>query len=460
MIFNSNIFILFLVIVTILYYQLPNICRRWLILIASYVFYGFWSIPFLSLLIGSTLIDFLASKYIENTSDRGKKKIALLISLIFNLGVLAIFKYADFFSTSVYSLFGVQPWSELNLILPLGISFYTFQTMSYTIDVYLGKKKAEKSLLDVALYVCFFPQLVAGPIVRSADLLPQLKMKEKHINWNKLTKGIGLILWGMFKKVAIADTVAVVVNDVYRSPDLFSGLDLWIATYAFAIQIYCDFSGYSDIAIGCALLLGITLPDNFNSPYLSQSITDFWRRWHISLSLWLRDYLYIPLGGNRKGKIRTYINLFITMLLGGLWHGAGWNWVVWGGFHGLLLAIEKKLSLPIAYQNKLAKLIMTVFTFHLVCVSWVFFRAENLTESIIILSKMFTFSLHPLGITGLPVILLFVISMIEIINVKKYWLDWSANNFIKYRWIYYALTIFFIFAFMEPSNNEFIYFQF
>lgn len=459
MLFNSTVFFVFLAIVLALYYGIDAKYRRWLIFVASYVFYGFWSVPFLSLLVGSTLVDYYASKCIDEFKEQHHKKLALLTSVVFNLGILILFKYADFFSNSAYALFSMRPWPVLNWVLPLGISFYTFQTMSYTIDVYRGHIKARKNILDVAIYVSFFPQLVAGPIIRAQDLLSQVHFS-KSFSKPMFKVGMGLLFWGLAKKVLVADTMAGIVNVVYANPTLYSAVDIWLATYAFAVQIYCDFSGYSDVAIACALLLGVQLPENFNSPYLSQSIVEFWRRWHISLSTWLRDYLYIPLGGNRKGKVRTYLNLMITMLLGGLWHGAGWNWLVWGGLQGVFLSIEKALGISIRSQSFFIRVIRTVFTFHLVCLSWIFFRAKDFSTAIQILKQSLHFSSFTYSISLMPLAALALLLVFELGLLKKQYLAWCESRTANYRFLLYAVIIIFILIFNGSQNNEFIYFQF
>jgi D-alanyl-lipoteichoic acid acyltransferase DltB (MBOAT superfamily) len=312
-----------------------------------------------------------------------------------NLGILCAFKYANFLAASFSDLAALAGWQVRSLswsiVLPLGISFYTFQTMSYTIDVYRGKQQPTRSLLDFALYVTFFPQLVAGPIVRAGEFLWQLSQPRKAAA-RQMYWGVLLFILGLFKKSFLADSIfAPVANGVYLAQAVPTAFQAWTATYAFAGQIYCDFSGYTDMAIACALMLGFALPDNFRAPYGAVGFSDFWRRWHISLSSWLRDYLYIPLGGNRKGAIRTRVNLLVTMLLGGLWHGAAWTFVIWGGLHGVYLGVEQAakrwLKHPL-FGSRVAKFALMLLTFHLVCIGWVFFRAGTISRALEVLGAM------------------------------------------------------------------------
>ena len=458
--FNSTIFLAFLVIVVVVFHQLTIPYRRAFLLLASYAFYWVWSIPFSLLLLGSTFVDYTAARWIEASPRNAVRRLALMMSMMFNLGALGLFKYSDFLTNSAYSLFGVHPWPVLDLILPLGISFYTFQTMSYTIDVYRRQIPARRSLMDVALYVSFFPQLVAGPIVRADVLMPQLGGEDRPLDWTRMRRGLGLLLWGMTKKVLIADAMGNIANEVYGAPERFGGIDLVMGTYAFAAQIYCDFSGYTDIALGAALLIGIRLPKNFESPYLACSIGEFWRRWHISLSTWLRDYLYIPLGGNRRGVRRTYFNLMATMLLGGLWHGAGWNWVVWGGLQGGMLCFEKIVGLSAKPRNRLTATCRWFITLNLVCLSWVFFRAHGLDEAMLVLQRVCTGAAGSMSVGWLPVVYLGGIIIAEYFGIRRRWLAFSETSPRGLTWIAYAMVILFVLIFAGPSNPEFIYFQF
>jgi alginate O-acetyltransferase complex protein AlgI len=460
MLFNSIAYLVFLPVVAVLFHATSPRVRRWLLLISSYAFYWVWSIPFSLLLLLSTIVDHAASLVIDGTGRRGIRRAALGVSLLANLGVLATFKYADFFAHSIESLTGRQPWPILGLVLPLGISFYTFQTMSYTIDVYRGHMRARRSLMDVALYVSFFPQLVAGPIIRADTLVPQLRVAGA-VDWILIRGGIGMILWGMLKKVYFADAMAPVVNEAFANPAAVSGLSLLAATYAFAVQIYCDFSGYSDIAIGSALVLGVRLPENFRSPYLSCSIREFWRRWHISLSTWLRDYLYIPLGGGRKGIPRTYANLMITMLLGGLWHGAGWNWVVWGGLQGGLMIAERLLGVS---EDRPKGILRTIFrwsvTFHLVCLSWIFFRSADLGQAFDVIERIGTMEEGLRISIAAPAIALAALLTAEIARFRSAWIGRFETSADLAFWACLIAIPILALTFAAAPSTEFIYFQF
>lgn len=382
MLFNSVLFVEFFLLVTAGFFVLralaPARLQKLWLLVASYVFYATWNPPFVLLLAFSTLIDFLAGIRLARARGNGARRVWLAISLAVNFGALGFFKYANFFFENLTSIGGAE-WQPLDIVLPLGISFYTFQTLSYTIDVYRGQQPPCRSLLDFALYVSFFPQLVAGPIVRSQDFLPQLRSRcGASSKWESGFRDIAI---GFVKKVVFADTLGVFVDRVFADPGAHSASTLALGAYAYAYQIYFDFSGYSDIAIGLAALLGFDLRKNFDHPYLATNPAEFWRRWHISLSTWLRDYLYIPLGGNRKGTLLTHRNLMITMLLGGLWHGAAWNFVFWGAYHGFLLAAHRFLTRE---RSPLLPDVPTwmgrIFMFHLALVGWILFRVESLAD--------------------------------------------------------------------------------
>ncbi len=345
MVFNSLTFLVFLVLVLLLYYRLGHRGQNWMLLIASYVFYGWWDYRFLALLVFTTLFDYFCALWIENESRPKRRRLLLASSMTVNLGVLCIFKYFNFFAQSLqdaFAPFGITlSFPMLHVVLPLGISFYTFLSMSYTIDVYRRELNPTRNPIDFMLYVAFFPHLVAGPIVRASVLLPQCQ-KPRHTTPDEVANGIWLILMGYVKKVVIADRLAQVVNWGFsQGTPVFADANSWLIIYAFAFQIYGDFSGYSDIARGLAKLMGFELTENFRAPYLVTNPSDFWRNWHISLSTWLRDYLYVPLGGSREGRLKTYRNLMTTMLLGGLWHGAGVAYVLWGLYHGILLACQR-----------------------------------------------------------------------------------------------------------------------
>ena len=434
MIFNSLAFFVFLGIFLPLYFMLKGRMRLILCLVASYFFYGWWDYRFLSLILTSTLIDYFVGMKLENTEDQPLRKRLMIMSMVANLGFLAFFKYFNFFIDSFREMMltmGVEPsFNTLNIILPVGISFYTFQSMSYTIDVYWKKIKVERDFIRFSTFISFFPQLVAGPIVRASDFLPQFQ-KDREFNWDRMIAGTGQMLWGFFKKVAVADSLAPFVDQCFDAPGGFSSIHLLIGVIFYSFQIYCDFSGYSDIAIGLARIMGFDFPDNFRTPYFSKNFSEFWTRWHISLSSWLRDYLYIPLGGNRSGglasklligtflvlsvaatgwwwlialyalviagtawwlknddtanvQVYTYVNLMLTMLLGGLWHGASWAFVFWGFLHGMYLVVQRlggpilgrvldALKVPKFLQNGLDIALVYFFT----CLAWIYFRAPD-----------------------------------------------------------------------------------
>jgi alginate O-acetyltransferase complex protein AlgI len=387
MLFNSAEYFLFLPIVLGLYWLVRHRVQNALLLVASYVFYGWWDWRFLSLLAVSTVTDYVIARRVHDTERESRRKALLLTSIAVNLGILGFFKYYGFFAESfsdILRALGFKPsLSTLSIVLPIGISFYTFQSISYTFDVYRRRIPPERNLLTFAVYVAFFPQLVAGPIERANRLLPQIQAHRQPPDASRWASALCLILLGLFKKVVIADGLAGLVQSRFADPGAHGALSLLIGVYAFSLQIYGDFSGYSSIARGTARLFGIELIRNFEQPYLSTSVTQFWRTWHISLSTWLHDYLYVPLGGNRRGRWQTYRNIMLTMLLGGLWHGAAWGFVVWGGVHGVLLMVHRAFG---AYEPRgrprsprPADLWKIVLTFNLVAFSWVFFRADSLS---------------------------------------------------------------------------------
>ncbi|MEN6337424.1 MAG: MBOAT family O-acyltransferase [Phycisphaerales bacterium] len=392
MLFNSIEFLLFFTTVVAVHY----LVRSWsvnkvFLLLVSYYFYASWNPPFVILLWISTVADWHLGKAIDRAEQPRRRRLLVIVSLAINLGLLGYFKYATFLLESFYGILGLfhvpAAPPRFNIILPVGISFYTFQTLSYTLDIYRRRAKPWHSFLDYTLYVTFFPQLVAGPIVRAADFLPQCDTP-KRATANQFGWGLMLMVIGLFEKAAIADgLLAPLVERVYDSPAAPNFASAWTGTLAFAGQIFCDFSGYSNCAIGAALCLGFWLPKNFNCPYASVGFSDFWRRWHMSLSTWLRDYLYIPLGGNRSGPTRTLANLAITMLLGGLWHGASWTFVVWGGLHGLYLIVERLIAAalpkPLLQRLKPLQFAYVLLTFVLVCFAWVFFRADTFHKAFV-----------------------------------------------------------------------------
>lgn len=400
MIFSSGVFLFLFLGFTLVYMllQRKTTARLLFVTLFSYYFYYKSSGIYFFLLGVVTVSDFLLARIMERTEDFTKRKLLVVASLCINLGLLVYFKYTNFFYEMFAPFWGGE-FHALDIFLPVGISFFTFQSLSYTLDVYRRDLKPLDSLLDYAFYVSFFPQLVAGPIVRARDFIPQIR-QPLFVSKEMFGEGVFFILSGLFKKAVISDYISVnFVERIFDNPGLYSGLENLFGVYGYALQIYCDFSGYSDMAIGIALLLGFRFPINFNSPYKSDSVTDFWHRWHISLSTWLRDYLYISLGGNRKGKIRTYINLALTMLLGGLWHGASWNFIVWGGLHGMALAAHKflrsLLHRPKNYRSTgIRKVFAVVLTFHFVCFCWIFFRNATFEASVTMIRQIFT-AFHP-----------------------------------------------------------------
>ena len=397
MLFNTLGFFVFFSVVLFFYYLLPLSWKqkKIMLLLASYVFYGLWNPPLIALLWISTLIDWTAGNQLMKVEKPALRKFWLILSMAVNLGFLAFFKYGNFLMEnfqSLLSLFGAEYHAPaMDILLPMGISFYTFQTMSYTIDLYFRKMKPAKTLLDFSLYVTFFPQLVAGPIVRSEDLVPQF-YEPKRATEKQFFLGLFLLTVGLFEKTVFADSLLGPVSDaVFGSKESLLPLDAWTGVLAFSGQIFFDFAGYSLCAIGIAMMLGFQLPDNFRYPYGSIGFSELWQRWHISLSTWLRDYLYIPLGGNRLGVGRTQINLMLTMLIGGLWHGASWTFVVWGFLHGFYLILERYLKqrFPFKSSNIFVKLVLAFLTFSCVNITWVFFRAEDFGNAWNILLSLF-----------------------------------------------------------------------
>jgi len=398
MVFTSLAFLKFFLVVLFALYVLPTRTLKQLaILVASCYFYAYWNPIYLLLLATPSLIDYFCSICIEDSSDPRVRKGWLLVSLVTNLGLLGYFKYTNFFAENISELLGL-PARHFDIVLPVGISFFTFKTLSYTIDVYRREIPANRSLWQYTMFVTYFPELVAGPIVRASVFLPQMT-RSLRFSWERTYIGLQIILLGITKKMLIADRMSIFVDEIFSHPTQYSTFTVITAVLAYALQIYCDFSGYSDIAIGISKIIGFDLPENFNMPYISLSITEFWRRWHITLSSWLRDYLYIPLGGNRKGRVRTYINLFIVMLLGGLWHGASWNFVFWGGLHGSALAVHKlwREINPLSEKKggfadgKIYQVISWASTFIFVCFAWIFFRSQDFSTSKIVIAKVLGF---------------------------------------------------------------------
>lgn len=419
MLFNSAQYAVFLFATFFVFWGLVRfrLLRMLFLLAASYYFYANWNAYYLGLIFLTSTTDFLVGRELDRTEAPGRRARFLAVSAVLNLGVLCAFKYFNFFSDSAVSVaawLGVAlPETHLEVLLPVGISFYTFQSMSYTVDVYRRQIQPETSYARYLLFVSFFPQLVAGPIVRASHLLPQLR-EDPVLRPDYGSRALFLILVGLLKKVAIADYLAVnLVDRVFDFPERFGSLEVLAGVYGYAFQIYCDFSGYSDIAIGSALLLGLTIPTNFDAPYRSESLQEFWRRWHISLSTWLRDYLYIPLGGSRHGPLRTYLALFLTMVLGGLWHGAAWTFVLWGALHGLALAVTRAVQRARRGRRPslAGRAVSVVLTFHFVCLCWVLFRAQSLEQAFAVVRQIASFepglrNLHPAAATALLLALL------------------------------------------------------
>jgi len=449
--------------------------RNLLLLAASYFFYACWDWRFLGLLMISTCVDFFCGIKLDLPQKEKRKKIFVLFSVCTNLSILGFFKYFNFFAENMQLLLeslGVYVQTHtLHIILPMGISFYTFQTMSYTIDCYRGKLRAERNFLTFALFLSFFPQLVAGPIERAKRLLPQMRLPSV-ITWNRVRSGCYLIFWGLFKKVVFADNIAGVVNDVFAAENP-TGLMVLLGIYAFAFQIYCDFSGYSDIARGLARTIGFDLMLNFNFPYFATNPREFWRRWHISLSSWLRDYLYVPLGGSRKGINRLFLSLMLTMALGGLWHGASMNFVVWGLYQGTLLCVhrllEPHLDRWVQPQRKITislwYWLRVIVFFQFICLGWLIFRVESLSQMMMLLQALFlNFSFNLQNLSEILVLGLFAtMIMLTSMQMMQKWYDdheFLLKRSVITRGIAYTLLILGFICFGEYGGENFIYFQF
>ena len=473
MLFNSINFLLFFIVVTVAYFLIPHRFRWLLLLLASCYFYMSF-IPLYILILGFTIvIDYVAGIYLEKFSGK-KRKYFLIASLIANIGVLAVFKYYNFFIDNInamgtwWGLQGTLPY--LGIILPIGLSFHTFQAMSYTIEVYRGHQKAERNFGIYSLYVMFYPQLVAGPIERPQNLLHQFR--EKHtFNYDRVLAGLKLMVWGLFKKVVIADRLSLYTDAVYNNPAQHGGLTIIVATIFFAFQIYCDFSGYSDMAIGSARVMGFNLMNNFRMPYFSRSIGEFWKRWHISLSTWFKDYLYIPLGGNRVAVSRIYFNLLLVFMISGIWHGANWTFVVWGALNGIYLIVEmlfQKIKPPYLNQPKVKSagwyiVFSTLLTFTLTCIAWVFFRATSVTDAWLLLKNMLQFdhvffsdkTTLSYGLAGLVFLILIERNM----EKRKSSLPFECKQWWLNQWLYISLIISILMVGVF-DGGQFIYFQF
>jgi D-alanyl-lipoteichoic acid acyltransferase DltB (MBOAT superfamily) len=464
MLFNTARFFLFFVVVLALHYASPRRFRKWILLAASYFFYMSWNAKFALLLLTLTAIDYTAGRWIEGCEEPRRKKLYLVLSLTANLGFLGFLKYYNFLAGMVAELLRMPPQSfALAIVLPLGISFHTFQSMSYVVDVYRGQQKAIRNPVDYALFISFFPQLVAGPIVRAREFFSGL------YEWvapssEECLRGVMLMLVGLTKKMALADQFAAVSDSYFQNLGVHPGMAAaWTGTAAFAMQIFFDFSGYTDMAIGMALLLGFHFPLNFRRPYLAFSITDFWHRWHMSLSRWLRDYLYIPLGGNRNGKWKTYRNLMLTMLLGGLWHGASWNFVIWGGYHGALLSLERLFGRK--YFEKPPSAVLyparTLLTFALVCVGWVFFRAATLSDSVHVIGQMLS---APHGRSLIPAWLALMAGIGLVVALFEERFEWIDRLARGPAWAYVAAAVVLLLTVeligVTETARPFVYFQF
>ena len=472
MLFNSWLFLLFFLCVIILYRMLGHRSQNRMLLIMSYVFYGTWDWRFLSLIVISSIVDYVVGQQLNMQTGRKKRQFLLITSLGVNLGILAFFKYYGFFIDQIVHLLSSIGFSAdlptLRIILPVGISFYTFQTMSYTVDVFKGKTKTVNNFLDFALYVAFFPQLVAGPIERSSHFMPQV-LNPRTVSREDFKEGFYLVLLGFFKKIVIADNMAIIANAFFNADSsMINGAASLVGVYAFAFQIYGDFSGYSAIARGISKWLGFDLIVNFRMPYFAISPKDFWSRWHISLSTWLRDYLYIPLGGNKGVEWKIYRNLLLTMLLGGLWHGAGWNFIVWGIFHGVILIIYRLLSKRFNVDDAnrrpfFVNLLCGTFMFHLVCVTWLLFRADNIAHAWYMFIAISTnFTCTPLVLSSFCMIVFYCTPLM----LYEYWLE--RNNdllaLMKSSWKFQSIVYVYLFGmlllFHPIVTGKFIYFQF
>ncbi len=494
MVFNSVDFLVFFPIVILIYFMIPKKARYIWLLVASYYFYMSWNPKYAVLIAISTVITYLSGILIGKAEERKTKNWIVAGSFVTNLGILFFFKYFDFALANVNRILGVVGIEALekpfDVMLPVGISFYTFQALSYTMDVYRSEIKPEKNILKYALFVSFFPQLVAGPIERSKNLMKQVQNVHTFRLWNydNITSGAAIMLWGYFMKMVVADRLAILVDYVFLNYSNYGATVLILAAVFFAFQIYCDFASYSMIAVGCARIMGFTLMENFNTPYFALNIKEFWRRWHISLSSWFRDYLYIPLGGNRKGRIRKYINLMITFLVSGLWHGASFSFVVWGGLHGLYQVIGELTG---GFRRKVAekfriktecfshKLLQGTVTFALVDFAWIFFRCNSLRESItyigLIISRpdpwmLVNGSFYSLGLSAvefwIAIVSLLVLLLVDSIRYKKNMqlYEYLNTQSLWFRWGIYILLVvaIFLFGIYGPGYDaaEFIYFQF
>ena len=475
MLFNSISFVIFYIVVTSLYFAAPQ-KLKWVILLAASCYFYMAFVPVYILILGFTIvIDYFAGILIEKAKQPHHRKMLLGASLIANIGILAVFKYFNFINLNLDFLahkFDVHnPIPYLTILLPIGLSFHTFQAMSYTIEVYRGNQKAERHFGIYSLYVMFYPQLVAGPIERPQNILPQMHA-DHHFDYDLMKSGLELMLWGFFKKLVIADRLSIFVNSVYNNPHMHNGTTIVIASLFFAVQIYCDFSGYTDIAIGCARTMGFELMKNFNRPYFATNIQDFWRRWHISLSTWFRDYLYIPLGGSKVPVYRRYLNLFIVFLVSGLWHGANYTYLIWGALHGVFCVIYVIIRpyLRKTPENQLAASLMRIgnimITVTLVTFAWIFFRANSVGDAFVLIKNLKSFGARPFigdGISNFAHSILAIILLFLIEYKMEYYpdkLNLLSSRYVFVRWGTIAVTIFLIVLLGVFNGGQFIYFQF
>ncbi len=471
MLFNTIDFAIFLPLVVVFYYLIPHKYRWTLLLAASYYFYMSWKVEYIFLIIASTLVDYISGLRMGKLANRRSRLPWLILSLSVNLGLLFSFKYFNFTTENLNFLFQKVGLSRelplMNLLLPVGISFYTFQTLSYSIDVYFGNQKAEKHLGYFALYVSFFPQLVAGPIERYSRLAPQFRSRQ-ILTFANLTNGLRLILYGLFIKMVIADNISGIVDQVYAHPEDFASLDILKGVVLYSFQIYSDFYGYSTIAIGSALLLGIRIMDNFRSPYLARNISEFWQRWHISLSTWFRDYLYFPLGGNRVSRQRWVLNILLVFLISGLWHGANWTFLIWGLMFALIYLLERFLNRALKLRREhsvysAGHLLLALKTFLLVTILWIFFRSQSMDSAMVLFGSLFHNGAASPGVLVIPgstwiFLLLFIAS--DVILFNRRFDSWVGGLPYLLRWTIYGVLLFGIIAFAGVENFPFIYFQF
>lgn len=473
MVFNSFEFIVFFAVVYVVYRFLSHRAQNFFLLAASYLFYASWNWRFLFLLFFSTVVDYLCAKKIDAATDPKERKSWLILSLCVNFGILGFFKYFNFFAGSLADLFSLWGMSldhfTLKVVLPVGVSFYTFQSISYMLDVYSNKLKAEKNFWDYALFVAFFPQLVAGPIERAQHMLPQYK-QPRLITPQKNREGIWFIYWGFFLKVFVADNMERIVGIVFKESGQIPGVEVVLGSYAFAFQIFGDFAGYSFIAMGAARLLGFDLMTNFLFPYFVTNPRDFWRQWHISLSSWLRDYVYIPLGGNRNGELKTYGNLLLTMFLGGLWHGAAWTFGIWGLFHGVILCCHRLYAVFFKVKNNEVKDVWFLFVFkvigmfHLTCLGWLIFRVNSLEQlKDMLCSLVFNLGAHSDKAVYLAAQIVFYAWLLLVIQI----IQKHKNNLMTIPglrwclpWLFYVLMYYLMIFWGEFGGQQFIYFQF